>query len=72
LFDKTTATVAAMASSAGEQIDDLFGSRIGTMIGSLEAFGGEAVGVVKSIPLQQTVSLELAKLPGAVAFRSVR
>jgi hypothetical protein len=36
LFDRTTPTIEAAASSGGEQIDDFLYRRIGTVVGGLE------------------------------------
>jgi len=44
MFDTTTPTLGAAASSGGEQIDDLLDRRIGTMVGGLEAALGAVFG----------------------------
>jgi hypothetical protein len=45
LFDRTTPTIGAAASSGGEQIDDFLDRGIGTMVGGFETAVGSVLGI---------------------------
>jgi hypothetical protein len=45
MFDKTTPTLGAAASSGGEHIDDFLDRRVGTMVGSFETAVGSVLGI---------------------------